>query len=148
MELIKRHKGLAIVGTLALVLLIIIFAIFGRMIFSSKDSRYKDVAKIDKSITEKVISETEEISGIESVIIRQQEKTIYTTITLSSDAASKSAKEVASKTLEYYDEEDLEYFDFEYILTWPADEEDEDKETYTIFGKKHPDMDSISWTKN
>ena len=53
MNLIKRHKGLAIVGGLALILLIVIFAIFARMLFSSGKGEYGDrlngLVSIDKS---------------------------------------------------------------------------------------------------
>ena len=58
MNLIRRHKGLAIVGCLALVLLIIMFIIFARMIFTSNNGEYGNrlngLIKVDKSIIEKV----------------------------------------------------------------------------------------------
>jgi len=40
MNLIKRHKGLAIVGGLTLILIIVMFAIFAKMIFSNGESEY------------------------------------------------------------------------------------------------------------
>ena len=52
MNLIKRHKGLATVGGLALILIIIMFAIFARMIFSTGDSEYgnrlDNIVKLNK----------------------------------------------------------------------------------------------------
>ena len=42
MKVIKRHKGLAIVGGLTLILLVVIFAVFSRMIFSNGKGEQED----------------------------------------------------------------------------------------------------------
>jgi len=153
MNLLKRHKGLAVVCLLTLILLIIIFAIFSRMIFSSTNSEYGDrlngMVKIDKKITNKILDETKKIKEVEDITIRTQGKIVYTTITFTESTTKKKAKEIANKTLTYYDEEITSYYDFEYILTQNIEiKEDEEDKSFTIAGTKHPDLNSISWTKN
>jgi len=153
MNLLKRHKGLAVVCLLTLILLIIIFAIFSRMIFSSTNSEYGDrlngMVKIDKKITNKILDEKKKIKEVEDITIRTQGKIVYTTITFTESTTKKKAKEIANKTLTYYDEEITSYYDFEYILTQNIEiKEDEEDKSFTIAGTKHPDLNSISWTKN
>lgn len=153
MELIKRHKGLAIVGSLALILLVIIFIIFSRMIFSTGKTEYGDRLKglvtIPKEETKKVISETESLDEVKSVTVRTQGKIIYTTITYTDSTSKDKAKEIASKTLDYYSEKVVAYYDFEFFLTQEPKLDDEGNDTsYTISGTKIPDKEEISWTKN
>ena len=153
MELIKRHKGLAIVGTLALILLIIMFAIFARMIFSSGDSEYgdrlKNIVKVEKSVLTENKEKIEEYEEVEEASIRVQGKIIYTTIIFTENTKKDRAKEIAKSTIEYYDEEIIKDYDFEYFLTQNIEvAEDEEDQSYTIIGTKHPDIDYISWTKN
>ena len=152
-EMIKRHKGLAIIGTLALILLIVIFIIFARMIFTSADSEYGDrlngLVKIDKSITNKILEETESKDEVEKINIRTQGKIIYTTIYFTKSTNKDKAKEIANNTLTYYKENALKYYDFEYILTQKIEsKEGEEDKSFTIIGTKHPDNNYISWTKN
>ena len=153
MELIKRHKGLAIIGGLALILLVVIFAIFSRMIFSTGKGEYgdrlKNIVDVPKSVTDKVVKEVKEKEEVEKISVRIQGKIIYTTITFTDSTSKDTAKEIANGTLEYYDEDIIKCYDFEYILTQDEilDEEGNDK-AYTIAGTKHPDKDYISWTRN
>lgn len=153
MNLIRRHKGLAVICLLTLILLIIIFAIFSRMIFTSANSEYGDrlngMIKIDKEITNKILEETKELKEVEDITIRTQGKIVYTTITFTESTTKKKAQEIANKTLTYYDEKITAYYDFEYFLTQNIEvEEDEEDKSFTIAGTKHPDINSISWTKN
>ena len=152
MELIKRHKGLAIVGGLALILLIIMFAIFARMIFSNGESEYgdrlKNVVELDKEITNKVIEEIKSLDEVADITVRTQGKIVYTTLTFTESTSKDKAKEIATKTLTYYDEEITNCYDFEYLLTQKIEESEEEKTPYTIAGTKHPDIDYISWTRN
>jgi len=153
MELIKRHKGLAIVGLLALILMVIIFAIFARMIFSSGDSVYgdrlKNVEKVNKSVLNEIKDKIEEYEEVEKASVRVQGKIIYTTIYFAEETKKDKAKEIAESTIEEYDEEIIKDYDFQYFLTQNVEvEEDEEDPSYTIIGTKHPDIDYISWTKN
>ena len=153
MNLIKRHKGLAIIGGLTLILLVILFAIFSRMIFSSGKGEYgdrlKNIVNISKDTTNKIIDETKELEEVENITIRTQGKIVYTTITFTESTSKDRAKEIANKTLEYYSEEEIDCYDFEYFLTQKEmlDEEGNDK-AYTIAGTKHPEKENISWTRN
>ena len=121
MELIKRHKGLAIVLGLTLILVIIMFAIFARMIFSSGDSEYGDrlkgIASVNKEDTNKLISGLEERDEIDDVSVRTQGKIIYITITYLDSVSKDKAKEIANNTYTYYSEEVIKDYDFEYFLT-------------------------------
>ena len=122
MNLIKRHKGLAIIGGLTLILLIVMFAIFARMIFSTGDSEYgnrlKGLTKLSKSITNEVIKETEALEEVEEVTIRTQGKIIYTTITFKEGTNLDKAKEIANNTLSTYTEEIMADYDFGYFFIY------------------------------
>ena len=71
MNLIKRHKGLAIVGTLTLILVIIMFIICARMIFSTGETEYGNrlngLVKIDKNITKEIVAKTKELEEVEDI---------------------------------------------------------------------------------
>ena len=155
MNLIKRHKGLALIGSLTLILLVIMFIIFARMIFTTGDSEYgtrlKGIVKIDKSTTKEIINETEELDEVEEITIRTQGKIIYTTIIFKEGTNLDKAKEIASNTLSKYDEKVIKYYDFGYFLKEEietSEDEEDEKTGFTIAGTKHPDVESISWTKN
>lgn len=153
MKLIKRHKGLAIVGGLTLVLLIIILIIFSRMIFSTGKTEYGDrlnnLVKIEKKVINEVKEETEKLDEVEKVSIRTQGKIIYTTITVKENTKKETAKEIAKKTLDKYSDEVVGCYDFEFFVTQePILDKEGNDSAYTISGTKHPDNDYISWTKN
>lgn len=154
MNLIKRHKGLAIVGGLTLVLIIIMFAIFARMIFSTGETEYgqrlKGLVKVDKSVTNEVIEETKELEQVEDISIRIQGKIIYTTIIFKEGTDLNKAKEIANNTLSKYEEEIMDCYDFGYFLkeNVAQNEEEETQTGFTVAGTKHPDTDQISWTKS
>ena len=153
MDLIKRHRGLAIVGSLSLILLLIIILIFSRMLFSKSKSEYGDrlnnLEKIEKKVLDDVKKETEALEEVEKVTIRTQGKIVYTTITVGEKVAKDKAKEIAKKTLEKYDENALSQYDFCFFVTQKEIlDKDGNDISYTISGTKHPDNDYISWTKN
>ena len=156
MNLIKRHKGLALVGGLTLILIVIIFIIFSRMIFNNGDSIYgnrlDNFVKIDKKVTKEIIEEVSELEQVEDIEIRTQGRIVYTTILFKEGTKLDKAKEIANGTLEKYSEKVIGYYDFGYFLKEviaESESETEDKKTgFVIAGTKHPDIDAISWTKN
>lgn len=156
MNLIKRHKGLAIVGGLTLILIIVMVVICARMVFSTGETVYgqrlKGLVKIAKSTTQEIVEETQELEQVENITIRTQGKIVYTTIEFKEGTSLSKAKEIASNTLSKYDEEILKYYDFGYFLKENVEEsedsEDEEKLGFTVAGTKHPDTKNISWTKN
>ena len=154
MNLIKRHKGLALVGVLTLILIIIMFIICGRMIFSTGEtvygSRLKNLEKIDSKITKEIINETKEIEQVEDISIRIQGKIVYTTIKFKEGTKLTKAKEIAENTLSKYDEKTMGYYDFGYFLKEnivPKENEEQEKTGFVVAGTKHPDKEVISWTK-
>lgn len=154
MNIIKRHKGLAIVGGLTLILLIVMFAILSKILFSNGDSVYgqrlKGITKLDKSITKDIINTTKELENVEDIEIRTQGKIIYTTITFTEGTSLDKAKEIASETLTKYEEKITAEYDFGYLLKENLEDNKETEEVEKGFvsaGTKHPDNDKISWTK-
>ena len=159
MNIIKRHKGLAIIGGLTLVLVIIMFAIFARVIFSTGKTEYGDrlngIEKINQKITKEIIEETKELEQVEDITIRTQGKIIYTTIIFKEGTKLSKAKEIANNTLEKYDDEIKKDYDFGFFLKEnikeSEDKEDNKKEEvktgFVVAGTKHPETKSISWTK-
>ena len=153
MKVIKRHKGLAIVGGLTLILLVIIFAVFSRMIFSNGKGEYGDrlnnIVNIPETLTSKVIEEFKTKDEIEDIKIRTQGKIVYITITFAENVGKDNAKDIAGKILELYDDEIKKCYDFEFILTQKEKLDEEGNDTaFTVVGTKHPEKDGVSWTRN
>ena len=153
MNVIKRHKGLAIVLGLTLILLIVLFAIFARMLFSTGKSEYGDrlnnIVEVKDSVLKEVKNSLEELDQVDKANVRIQGKIIYTTINVKKDTSKDKAKEIATKTLEKYDEEIIECYDFEFLIKQEEElDEEGNNKSYTIAGTKHPSKDKISWTRN
>ena len=153
MKLLKRHKGLAIIGGLALILLIVILAIFSRMLFSTGKGEYGDrlngITEISKNTIDEAKRKISEYEEVEKVNIRTQGKIVYTTIYFTEKTTKDKAKEIANKSLEFYDEESLKTYDFEFLLRQNLEvKEAEEDKSFTVAGTKHPDADHISWTRN
>lgn len=153
MKLIKRHKGLALVCFLTLILMVILFLIVSRMFFSKDKSEYGDrlngLVDISKSTLKEVKSKISENEDVVDVTVRTQGKIIYTTITFKDTTKKDKAKEIATTSLTYYSEEVINCYDFEYILTQKVEvKEGEEDTSFTIAGQKSPDNEKISWTKN
>lgn len=158
MDLIKRHKGLALVGGLTLILIIIIFIIFANMIFSNGDSVYGDrlngIVKINGNKIDSIVDEVLELEEVLEIDIRTQGKIVYTTILYKEGTKLDKAKEIASNTLSKYSEEMLDFYDFGYFLKEDvaddetSDDEAEKKTGFIVAGTKHPEYESISWTNS
>ena len=153
MKIIKRHKGLAFVCLLTLILVVILAIICSRMFFNKDKSEYGDrlngIVNISDSTLTEIKAKISEVDGVLSVNVRTQGKIIYTTITFNDKVKKDKAKEIATTSLTYYDEDVLGCYDFEYILTQKLElKEDEEDTSYTEEKKKGPDNEKISWTKN
>lgn len=151
MNIIKRHKGLAIVGGLSLILVIILIIIFAKMIFSTSSSEYGQrldgVENIKDSTLKDIKLELEENEIISSVSIRIQGKIIYTVINFVEGISNDKAKSIASDTISKYSEDVLEDYDFSFLLKEEINSDEEDKTGFVIAGTKIPSKDTISWTK-
>ena len=153
MNVIKRHMGLAIVLGLSLILLVIIFVIFARMVLTTGKTEYGDrlnnLTELRKSVLDDVESSLKEYSEVTDVSIRIQGRIVYTTIYVTKDTAKDTAKTIAAKTLEKYSEEVLADYDFEFLIKQEEVLDDEgNNKSYTIAGTKHPEKDKIAWTRN
>jgi len=152
MNLLKRHKGLAIIGSLSLILLIIIFIIVKDLFFNENKSTYGDrlngLVEIDTKIKDKVKSELTELNEVEEVSTRLQGKIIYTTIKYKEGTKLAKAKEIANKVLTYYDEEVIAAYDFGfYLVENKKVEKEDDPKGFIVAGNKHPDNKVVSWTE-
>ncbi len=152
MNVIKRHKGLAIVGGLTLILLVILFIIFSRMIFSTGKGEYGDrlnnITEIKKSLLNDVKESLEAIDQVEKANVRVQGRIIYTTFYVKGSTSKDKAKEIANGTLAKYSEEILKDYDVEFLVHQNLEVKDgEEDKSYTIAGTKHPNKDKISWTR-
>lgn len=152
-NLINRHKGLAIVGLLSLVLFVIIGLIFARMILSSGKTEYGDrlngLVKIDKKTTDKIKEEIGALENVEDIEIRTQGKIIYITLNVSDNTSKDKGKEIAKSIIPYYEEEVINYYDFSIFINKENTSTKEDENNgYTIAGTKIPNNENISWTKN
>lgn len=150
MSVIKRHKGLAIISFLTIILLVVIFLILSRMIFSKNNSTYGDrlnaLVEIDKSIKDKIISEYKGKKEVSDISTRTQGRIIYTTIKFTEGTKLDKAKELAEKIISYYDEEVISYYDFGFFLEEIITSK-EDTKGYIVTGTKHPDNEKVTWTK-
>ena len=152
MNVIKRHKGLAIVGGLTLILLVIMLAIFSRMIFSTGKGEYGDrlngLTEVKDSLLKEVKESLVSQEQVEKATVRVQGKIIYTVFYVTGSTNKDKAKEIASKSLEKYSEEIRKDYDFEFLIHQNLEVKDgEEDKSYTIAGTKHPDKEKISWTR-
>lgn len=154
MNVIRRHKWLAIIGSLTLILIVVMFAIFAKMIFSNGDSEYGQrldgLVKLDKNITKEIINEIKELESVENIKIRTQGKIIYTTIEFTTGTKLDDAKNIAQISLSKYEDKITNYYDFGYFIKENVEDNKETEEIEKGFisaGTKHPDNDKISWTK-
>lgn len=152
MNVIKRHKGLAIIGGLTLILFIILLAIFSRMIFSTGKGEYGDrlnnLTEVKKSLLTEVKESLESQDQVEKATVRVQGRIIYTTFYVTANTNKDKAKDIANKSLEKYSEEIINDYDFEFLIHQNLEvKKDEEDKSYTIAGTKHPNKDKISWTR-
>ena len=152
MNVIKRHKGLALILFLTLVLVVIMFFIFSKMLFSNGKNEYGDRLKGIPEISDSVLKDAKgsitAYEEVESAKVRIQGKIVYTTIYVKEGVSVDKAKEIADKSLEKYDEEIIQAYDFEFLIHENKEvKKDEEDTSYTIAGTKHPHNEKTSWTK-
>ncbi len=153
-DLIKKHKGLAILSGLSLILIIIMIAIFLSLYFGGSKNKYGnrldgiEEVKIDNSFYDTLSASLRENEGVEEAKCRLQGKIIYVELTLNNSVSKDKAKEIARATLEMFEEDKLAFYDLEYFLRWKANEDEENAVDTVIVGTKHPYIDDISWTRS
>ena len=155
MNIIRRHKGLSLVLGLTLILVIILFIICGKMIFTTGDTVYGDrlngKVSVSNSVTSSIIDEISKYDEVVDIKIRIQGKIIYTTIKYKEGTNVNKAKEIADSTLSKYDEDVLGYYDLAYFLKEEVTKDEnseEEKKGFMLVGQKHPDFEKISYAKS
>ena len=152
MNVIKRHKGLALILFLTLILAGILFAIFARMLFSTGKGEYGDRLNGVEAVSDNELKEIKESifksEEVEDAKVRIQGRIIYMTIYVKAGVSRDTAKAIANRVLGDYSEEILKDYDLEFLVHENATVNEEGEDTsYTIAGTKHPSKDYISWTK-
>lgn len=151
MKVIKKYKELFIIGGLLLILLIIMVLIFGRMFVKTSSSTYgnrlKGISNISSKDNKKVTDKLKEFEEVDNAEIRIQGKIIYIHINYKKGTSIDKAKEIANGVPSLYSEKIIKDYDLGLFL---IENEDDDKETkeFLIAGTKHPDMESISYTRS
>lgn len=145
-NLVKRHKLLTIICSLAIILMVIMTVVFFSFFVGGNNeygNRLKGIDKVEltkKDKTELItsIKENEEVS---SVNVRTQGKIIYINIKYKAETNLDTAKAIANNTLKSIDEEQLKFYDLGYFLT------KEGEESFYVTGTKNAKLDKISWIK-
>ena len=100
MEILKRHKGLTIVGGLAFILLILLIIICSKMFLSKNGgvygNRLNNIEKISDGEIKKVTNAIEEKEEVSSVNIRIQGKIIIINIKYKNSTNKNKALEIAN----------------------------------------------------
>lgn len=151
-DLLSRHKILAVICLLALIIIIILFYMFCSIFVGGNDkygSRLNGIEKVElsKSDLKDVADTIEKDESVDSVEVRLQGKIIYIDIVYKKDVSKDKAKEFATKTLDNFDDDAKEFYDFEYVLSQIAGDGEEDT-GFKITGAKTPKTDSISFIKS
>ena len=146
-KLIKRHKLLTIICSLAIILIIVMsvalfsFFVGGNDKYGNRLDGIKEV-KLTSKDKEEITTNIKENDEVTTSSIRVQGKIIYINIKFKEGTKITKAKEIANNTLENIDEEKLEFYDIGYFLT------SEGEENFYITGTKNYKLDKISWIKS
>jgi len=146
-NLIKRHKLLTVICSLAIILIIIMtvtlfsFFVGGNDKYGNRLDGIEEV-KITSKEKKEVTSTIEEYEEVSNASVRVQGKIIYINIKFKEGTKLDKAKEIANKSLENIDEEQLKFYDLGYFLT------SEDEDGFNITGTKNAKLDEISWIKS
>lgn len=146
MKFIKSHKTLFIVLAVIIVLLIAGIVLFIKLSpDSSKDAygnRLVDIEKypIDQERVQAMITEFQELEGIQSVNYTVNGRRINIIMKLSPEVSKDTAIAYANKTLEYFTDEIKSYYDMQVFLTT-----EEESEIYPMIGYKHKTSSTYIW---
>lgn len=146
-KLIKRHKILTLICTIAVILTIIMVVVFFNFFTGGNDkygNRLDGIKKVELTSKDKkeVTGELKDYDEVVDSSIRVQGKIIYINIKFVEGTKVDKAKEIATKTLDNIDEKQLKFYDVGYFLT------SEGKDGFYITGTKNAKLDKISWIKS
>lgn len=151
-NLLSRHKILAVICLLALIVIIILFYMFCSIFVGGSDkygNRLDGIEEVEisKSEMSDIADAIAKDDSVDSAKVRLQGKIIYIDIVYKKDVSKDKAKEIAVKSLDNFDKKEKEFYDFEYVLTQNVGDNEEDT-GFKITGAKTPKTDSISFIKS
>ena len=151
-NLLSRHKILAVICLLALIVIIILFYMFCSIFVGGSDkygNRLDGIEEVEisKSEMSDIADAIAKDDSVDSAKVRLQGKIIYIDIVYKKDVSKDKAKEIAVKSLDNFDKKEKKFYDFEYVLTQNVGDNKEDTGV-KITGAKTPKTDSISFIKS
>lgn len=146
-NLIKRHKILTIICTLATIVIIIMMVVLFKFFIGGNDkygNRLDGIEKVEVTSKEKkeLTNALKEYDEVTDASVRLQGKIIYINIKYKEKTSIDTAKKIATSTLENLDKKELKFYDIGYFLT------SEGEEKFYITGTKKPKLETISWIKS
>ena len=146
-NLIKRHKLLTIICSLAIILIVIMIVVLFSFFVGGNDkygNRLDGIKKVELTSKDEkdITTSLKENSEVKTANVRTQGKIIYINIKFNKDTSLDKAKEIANKSLEEIDEKQLKFYDIGYFLI------NEAEDGFTVTGTKNAKLDKISWIKS
>ena len=132
-NLIKRHKILTFICTIAIILIIIMTVVLFSFFVGENDkygNRLDGIKKVEVTSKDKkeITEALDEFEEVTDVSVRVQGKIIYINIKFKEGTKIDKAKEIANKSLKNIDEDQLKFYDLGYFLT------SEGKDKFNITG--------------
>ncbi len=150
--LISRHKVLAIICLITIVIIAILSYVFLSVLINGNNkygNRLDGIEEIEIS-DERISGLEEELEGrdeVSSASVRIQGKIIYINIVFNNDVSLDTAKDIANGTLDSFEDDEESFYDFGFYLT-QVGSEDEEGDYFVVTGSKHVGADEISYIKS
>lgn len=146
-ELVKRHKLLTIICSLAIIIVVIMIVVLFSFFVGSNDkygNRLDGIKKVELTSKEKknIADKLKENEEVKEASVRIQGKIIYINIKFNDDTNLDKAKEIANNSLKEIDEDQLKFYDLGYFLTKDGEN------GFNVTGTKNAKLDKISWIKS
>lgn len=150
--LISRHKVLAIICLITIVIIAILSYVFSSVLINGNNkygNRLDGIEEVEIS-DERISGLEEELEGrdeVSSASVRIQGKIIYINIVFNNDVSLDTAKDIANGTLDSFEDDEESFYDFGFYLT-QVGSEDEEGDYFVVTGSKHAGADEISYIKS
>ena len=150
--LISRHKVLAIICLITIVIIAILSYVFSSVLINGNNkygNRLDGIEEVEIS-DERISGLEEELEGrdeVSSASVRIQGKIIYINIVFNNDVSLDTAKNIANGTLDSFEDDEESFYDFGFYLT-QVGSEDEEGDYFVVTGSKHVGADEISYIKS
>ena len=150
--LISRHKVLAIICLITIVIIAILSYVFSSVLINGNNkygNRLDGIEEVEIS-DERISGLEEELEGrdeVSSASVRIQGKIIYINIVFNNDVSLDTAKDIANGTLDSFEDDEESFYDFGFYLT-QVGSEDEEGDYFVVTGSKHVGADEISYIKS